>query len=248
MKGTLIKPRSIEPFLPAQYRSRFDKASWFTQNTELIVPSDFSPSVARMYFEGRKRELAMRQKGFIKPRFLGVAPLINQPIWIEGDGQNPPWVMMRMEDDPVYQKYNGEYPIPEENLKEWKEIEKAGFVFPEVLVAHSLPKGSAALYPNLSDIPVSLLEPLPPASTVSLSQSLGRHSEKILLVLGAMAIGTLAAVAAIGLLTVPPAAAIISASMAVDPILIGVIPDKNRRYGLYFIITAYDWNIDTQAS
>jgi hypothetical protein len=118
-------------------------------------------------------------------------------------------------------------------LAEKKHLEKlvhAGIDFPMVYVIHEIPKGQIAIPGEMEKTadpgPVTLdqrtaaqaIGPIPPpAGTSALAERLGRHSQRLLDVLGT-------AVSAAGAIAATPFALAGTALAGLDPIVFGVIP------------------------
>lgn len=72
---------------------------------------------------------------------LGVAPLPDKPM-LQPAATGPfDWVIMRLQDDPLYLK--GHLGIPKRQQALLRDLDRRGVVFDELLIAHEIPKGSA---------------------------------------------------------------------------------------------------------
>ncbi len=120
--------------------------------------------------------------------------------------------------------------IPMAEKRQLQELVHAGIDFPLVYMAHEIPKGQIAIpgeMMNMTDPqPVTLdrqtaartIGPIPPsAGTTALAERLGRHSQRLLDVLGA-------AVSVAGAIAAAPFALAGTALAGLDPIVFGVIP------------------------
>jgi hypothetical protein len=120
--------------------------------------------------------------------------------------------------------------IPLAEKKQLQKLLHAGIDFPLVYVAHEIPKGQIAMPDEMGNTadprPVTLdqqaaaqaIGPIPPpAGTTALAERLGRHSQRLLYVLGA-------AVSAAGAIAATPFALAGTALAGLDPIVFGVVP------------------------
>jgi len=120
--------------------------------------------------------------------------------------------------------------IPLAEKKQLQKLVHAGIDFPLVYVAHEIPKGQIAMPDEMGNTadprPVTLdqqtasqaIGPVPPAAgTSALAERLGRHSQRLLDVLGI-------AVSAAGTIAAAPLALTGAALAGLDPVVFGVIP------------------------
>lgn len=174
---------------------------------------------------------------------VGTAELFAQTRLLVGDRT---WVVMPVGRDPTM--HRGRLPLTAEQRQRLKALAEAGCHFPAVYSAHEIDPSKASQVPvapgstSIDDrLAARLVGAAPPTAQATarsarlgeVTETLGRAAGKVLAVVGAAA---LAPVLATGALT---------ASLALDPVLFGVVTASGRavpgEIGAWMIIAQWTW-------
>lgn len=156
----------------------------------------------------RVDELRQKADGYLTP--LGVAEMPKCPqLFPQSPGAPYDWLVMRVADDPAYQR--GELAIPPAERRVLRELDRLGVVFDEFLIVHEVPKPHLGEHANPSPkLPSGLKTPrgeqAPPAAPA-------------LKALSALIDGFLAGGKVLGAVALSP----LLLAAAADPVLIGAV-------------------------
>ncbi len=214
---------------------------------EPVAPVPISRDVVSKY----NRAMELTQKHDLPVRFMGYAPAFDG-VRIHR-GQKSDWVVNAIDIDPLYKSGGNTLYVPPAVQENVGRTLRAGVNFDAVYIAHEILPDSVR--PG-QPVPVELIMPPPPPSTVRYSGDLEAASEaywqgmlklmrfpfRATAALASVAVG--AAAIAVGGAAVIGAAALTAASL--DPILLGLYLDKAWKYNdqylaLWFYLTHWYW-------
>jgi len=99
---------------------------------------DLSPA-ERLRLDRRAVRLVEKAEGVGAPiTYVGVGKVLERPRLYPGTPTD--WVLMRLEDDPLYQQ--GRFPIPREQRQHLSRLATGGVEMDELLVAHEVPEAA----------------------------------------------------------------------------------------------------------
>ncbi len=149
-------------------------------------------------------------------RYLGTMPLFDGHR-VYG-GPRTDWVVLNLADDPLFHDRHG-FPIPTRVLDDLRRIRRS-VELDALFVAHEVPRGAVA---EERPVPATALMPSPPREVAELSAGLGAMAQGLWLTAAVplVASGLIGALVAGG-------AAVIGGSLALDPVLLGVLVEPGR--------------------
>lgn len=183
-------------------------------------------------------------------RYFANAPLFDGHRLYQTDSDD--WVLMPIEDDPLFQYFKDKLYVPEKNIAEIEAVTNAGIDFDRIYIAHELPDNA-----DFKDGRVSARSIAPAPSIIAQRQANQLNQQtntlwkrtsqtvetmsKMVAGIATIAVGTAVAVVA------APATLTLGLAAGLDPILFGVnlTPDftnEGQQIGEWFYITHWFWN------
>jgi len=174
---------------------------------------------------------------------IGCAPTFSEPRVYRGVGTD--WAFMNLADDPSYYANGEQLIMPQRVINEINRMLAVSIDFDAVYIAHETPQGS--IQPG-QPIPLEAVMPPPPASLARRLQMADQVADTFWKVVGTsiVGLGAAAALVAGGVAAAPLA---LSSLASLDPILFGVLLDKNHRVGgehigLWYYLTHWTWDTE----